>query len=414
MTGLPVLWLYGPAGIGKTTTAWNLFTQLAGDGVPIGYVDIDQLGMCYSVPTTDTWAPEPTADPGRYRMKERNLDAVAANFQAAGARGLIVSGVIDADRGIDPHLLPHASLTPCRLRADPAELRRRVLSRGRPSDDADEVLDEAAKLDRNAPPGGICLDTTNLSVNQTLEAVRVRTGEWPGRTRAATAGVTKSEPETAAPPGHSVTIPGEILWLCGATGSGKSTVGWRVYQEVSRAGIQTAFVDLDQIGFHRPSPAADPGNHRLKARNLAALWQTFHASGAKCAVIVGPVDDPDTVRMYQAHLPATPITVCRLHATHDQLAERIGLRGSGLGETWGLPGDELVGQPSEHLHRVARQAAAHAEALECAAIGDLSVNTDGRPAQEIAQEILTRSQWPSMRLRNSPMTPVMGRPSRVR
>ncbi len=42
---VPVLWLYGPAGVGKTTVAWELFTQLTRGGTPTGYVDIDPA-MC--------------------------------------------------------------------------------------------------------------------------------------------------------------------------------------------------------------------------------------------------------------------------------------------------------------------------------------------------------------------------------
>jgi pantothenate kinase-related protein Tda10 len=48
MTTLPVLWLYGPSGIGKTTVTWELFVRLFREGVSTGYVDIDQLGMCYA------------------------------------------------------------------------------------------------------------------------------------------------------------------------------------------------------------------------------------------------------------------------------------------------------------------------------------------------------------------------------
>jgi hypothetical protein len=36
-----------------------------------GHVDIDQLSICY---------PEPASDPGRHRMKARNLHAVIASF----------------------------------------------------------------------------------------------------------------------------------------------------------------------------------------------------------------------------------------------------------------------------------------------------------------------------------------------
>ena len=74
---IPVLWLCGPPGVGKSTIGCEIFTQLSQAGVEAGYVDIDQLGMCY---------PVPVSDPGRHRMKARNLDAVVTNYRAAGAR----------------------------------------------------------------------------------------------------------------------------------------------------------------------------------------------------------------------------------------------------------------------------------------------------------------------------------------
>lgn len=389
---LPVLWLYGPAGVGKTTVAWELFTQLTRDGTPTGYVDIDQLGMCYAAPTSGEWAPEPASDPGRHRMKTRNLDAVVANFQAAGARCMVVSGVVDAGRGVDVDLLPQAALTLCRLRSEPAELRQRIASRGRPSDQVDEVLRYADALDRNDLPGA-CIDTTGQRVADVLQLVRKHTDGWPNLT--GSTGAPGSEaPDLSRPYGGPVTSQGQILWLCGTTAVGKSTVGWQIYEQVNRAGFRTAFVDLDQIGFYRPVPACDPGNHRLKAGNLAAIWQTYHASGAQRLIVVGPVDRPDSVRTYTTALPTATITLCRLHANRDQLTERIMLRGQGLGSTWGMPGDELKGQSSALLRHVADDATADAEALESAAIGDLRIDTDGRPVQNIAQEILLRTGWP--------------------
>jgi hypothetical protein len=58
--------------------------------------------------------------------------------------------------------------------------------------------------------------------------------------------------------------------LCGPTGVGKSAVGFEIYLRDLRAGRAAAY----QIGFCRPAPARDPGNHQVKARNLAALWRT--------------------------------------------------------------------------------------------------------------------------------------------
>jgi hypothetical protein len=42
---------------------------------PAGFVDIDQLGMCF---------PAPPHDPELFLLKERNVSAVAANFRRVG------------------------------------------------------------------------------------------------------------------------------------------------------------------------------------------------------------------------------------------------------------------------------------------------------------------------------------------
>jgi chloramphenicol 3-O-phosphotransferase len=393
-TRLPVLWLYGPSGVGKTTVAWELFAGLARDGTAAGYVDIDQLGMCYAAPTPDAWAPEPASDPGRHRLKIRNLDAVLANFRVEGARCVVVSGVVDTARGVDPALLPRAALTLCRLRGEPSELRRRLTGRGRPSDRPEGILRDAEALDRNGLPGA-CVDTTGRGVDEVLRLVRDRTGGWPGPAAAAVdlSSVDRSPVDMSLPRADRSAGPGRILWLCGAAGVGKSSVGWEVYQQVRRAGVRAAFVDLEQVGFHRPTPAGDPGGHRLRAANLAALWRNYRAGGTRQLIAVGPVGRSDEVRRYTDALPGVEVTVCRLHADRDRLTERIMRRGRGLGSTWGMPGDPLRGQPDAVLRQAADAATADASALEAAAIGDSRIDTSGRPVPELAREILLRTGW---------------------
>ena len=143
---IPVLWLCGPPGIGKTSVGWEIFTQLTRAGIEAGYVDIDQLGICY---------PEPALDPGRHRMKARNLGAVVANYRAAGARCVIVSGVADPGRGVHADLIPRAAVTVCRLRAGRDELRQRFLGRLR-------------------------VDTDGLTVEETADLIAARTGSSRG------------------------------------------------------------------------------------------------------------------------------------------------------------------------------------------------------------------------------------------
>ena len=97
--------------------------------------------------------------------------------------------------------------------------------------------------------------------------------------------------------------------------------------------------------------------------------------------------------MYAAALPAATITLCMLPAGREVLADRVARRGRGLTPAPGLAGDELIGQPAARLHEIADQAAQILDALD--GLGDLRADTDGRPAEEIAADLLRRTGWPS-------------------
>jgi hypothetical protein len=360
---LPVLWLCGPPGVGKSTVAWKLFTGLPG----AGYVDIDQLGMCY---------PEIPSDPGRTVLEARILGRAVANFAAAGASCLIVSGYIDSRRGIHTEYLTPAALTVLRMRCDQAQLRRRLEIRARPDEQRESALREAAVFDHSALPYP-CVDTSGRTVIEVLATVR---DWWPGC--------------PARQPGrwpNPVPTPGEILWLCGATAVGKSTIGWDVAEWSRRAGHTTGFVDLQQIGFLHPTPWQDPGNHRLKAANLAVVWANFHAYGARRLVVVGPVEHHRQIRLHNDALPAATMSLYRLHAHPDQLRERIRLRGLGGGPD--IAGDELRGQPAAVLARAHEAAVRQAVALERANIGDVRIDTDGHGVADLTREIVQSIGW---------------------
>jgi hypothetical protein len=74
-------------------------------------------------------------------------------------------------------------------------------------------------------------------------------------------------------------------------------------------------------------------------------------------------------------------------------AHRILLRGQGRG-SWPQPGDPLLGQSAERLLQVSDQAAAAVDALERASVGAVSINTDRRTVQEVADAIVARTGWP--------------------
>lgn len=128
--GIPVLWICGPPGVGKSTVSWQLYTELADSGVPVAFADTDQLSMCY---------PAPAGDPGRQHVRALNAGAVVRNFRSAGARCVIVSGLLGPS-GLATGLLPDARVTLCRLCASPGEVERRFLARHGHRGDLDELL----------------------------------------------------------------------------------------------------------------------------------------------------------------------------------------------------------------------------------------------------------------------------------
>lgn len=187
--------------------------------------------------------------------------------------------------------------------------------------------------------------------------------------------------------------PTPVLWVCGPPCVGKSVVGWELFSRLTGAGVKAAYVDLAQIGFFRPAPEDDPDNHRIRARNLAAMWPTFRGAGVRCLVMAGGVEQRDVVASYALALPGTALTMCRLRAGPDQLTERILLRGRGRGPA--IPGDEMKGRSPDYLRSFADQAVATAERLDHAGLDAVCVDTDGQSVDEVADLVRAQADdWP--------------------
>jgi broad-specificity NMP kinase len=388
---VPVLWITGPGGVGKSTVSWQIFKELAQAGIHVAFADTDQFCICY---------PEPPGDPGRERIKAENAGALVLRYRAAGAYCVIANGVLDPLRGLHSELMPQAEVTVCRLRADRDEVARRLTGRHGPDDDLDqwlkESLDEADAMDAS-DFADVCVDTTGVTVAEVAELVRDSCRDWPGfsgslsRAWLASGADAMGRGDLKAN-GDAGGADGQILLICGPTGVGKSTVGWQLYVRYLHDGLTIGYVDLDQTGFVRPGSADDPGLHRLKAGNLAAVWRTYHAAGARHLIATGPIESQAVLQTYIRAVPAASVTVCRLHAGPVELTRRIMSRGGG--GTWPQPGDPLRGQPAEYLRRVADQAIADDNALERAGVGTARVDTDGRSAAEAADLIAGMTNWP--------------------
>lgn len=160
-----------------------------------------------------------------------------------------------------------------------------------------------------------------------------------------------------------------LLWLCGPSGVGKSAVAWAIYSGVSDA----AYVDTDQLGMCYPARAEDPGNDRLMAANVAAMWPNFRRAGARCLIVSGCIDTPDLVPTYTA-IPYTTATIVRLRADREILRHRFLARGRYV---------DLI-----------EAALAEADALDNAGFPGLCMDTTGKSIADIAEQIRSTTHWP--------------------
>lgn len=359
--------------MGKSTAAWEVLRRWRALGVRTGYVDIDQLGMC--LPT----APE---DPDRTRLKARNLGAVVETFRAAGAQRLLVSGVATAHEApVFAEHLPGAQITWVLLHLPSAELSSRLRAMGWQQGPIHETTRYAEEVAATSF-ADISLNVAGQSVADVadrLQEIPVRMEEPPRRSF------------TLGQPGSHAPIP--MLWLCGARASGKSTVGWEVFQRLVGAGVRTLFLDLRQLGFVEPSAAGDPSNHAVRATNLGALLQL---SDASAAVVTGAVETEREVRTYIDLLPpGIRPTLVRLQAEPKALRQRFLLRTRRVG--WRETGDDLSGMPQRMLERCWREALAADERVDRCGIGDLVVETSGHDPVAIADKVLAAAPgWPDI------------------
>ncbi|MFD7667834.1 hypothetical protein [Streptomyces sp. NPDC059788] len=163
-----ILVLCGAAGVGKSTTAYEVSHQLGHADVPHALIDTDQLDQVHP------WPP-PGLAPSE--LSRRNLAAVWANLAEVGHTRLILTGVfvaLERELAWIADAVPGAGITSVRLTADTPSLEERVRRREIGSGAADQLtrtLRQHAALRRPEAPGVTVIDTTGRSVSAVASEV---------------------------------------------------------------------------------------------------------------------------------------------------------------------------------------------------------------------------------------------------
>jgi adenylylsulfate kinase-like enzyme len=185
---VPLLLIAGAPAAGKSSVAWEIFFTLIRSGVPVATLDLDVVG--YGPPSAFR----------SFEMKVRNLGSIWSNYQAAGARCFVVSGLQAAADEIEAcaRAVPGSVSTVFVLTVTEAEQRARIFRRARQeygsntgggsSNQTPEALERFAadatlELARSEPiPGALVLDTVGVGVPELAHRVLSAT-DWPDLTR---------------------------------------------------------------------------------------------------------------------------------------------------------------------------------------------------------------------------------------
>jgi AAA domain len=358
---LPVLWLCGAPATGKSTVAWQLFNDLADQGLCLGYLDIDQIGMLQ---------PPSDADPGCHQFKVDNLAAMVPNYRAAGAQVLVISGVIDPGNGHDfAKAAVDADISFCHLIVDEPTLRERLGGRGWPSEAADEAV----------------VMMSGLADAAFVTTVIDTTGREPGELARDAAKLVTAAPGTS----HLQELPecsfglgcpaGEVTIVIGPRAVGKSTVSWGLAMRRWVSGERTAYVDLDQVGILRPAPVESS----LQAANLGVIWRNALSGGAGRLIANGMVTTKEDLGVLRHAVRPSIARAVRLAASPDILWERILARAPGSPSR--LINDDLENAAPDVQHRVHRVAVAQEVGYAASDLGDDVIDTTDLRIEEAVQ-----------------------------
>ncbi|WP_261553893.1 hypothetical protein [Frankia tisae] len=168
MSATRILLVCGAAGVGKSSTAYEIAHQLADLNVPHAMIDCDELDRVH---------PWPPPGLSTSELSRRNLGALWANFAALGHTRLLLTGVFatlaDELRWI-ADAVPGADIATIRLTADLPTLTSRIHRREIGSGAHAQLARSTRQLEAIAGSdqlGVTVLDTTSQTVTATAAQI---------------------------------------------------------------------------------------------------------------------------------------------------------------------------------------------------------------------------------------------------
>ena len=316
---LPVVWLCGAPGAGKSVVAWELFQARADEQV--AYVDIDQLKML-------------SAEAGdSFDLAAASFTALVDAHSSFGTQAVIVSGVIDPEQMavLEAALRDRAEVTWILIDADDDTLEARIRERGWP-DDLVEMAIAEARAWRSVP------DVPRISTSSATPSEAAKEAGDRLTPRASTPLSPRARVEE--------TDVRDLVVIYGPRAVGKSAISWAVFMGCMERGEQIGYLDADQLGFvHASTEVRD----QLIRGAVESIAHVFREAGASHILVNGNLSEALISTWGEAGA-----TLVHLDAPIATLAERAAARHGG--DAARLAGDDLKGASSDVRAAVLEQA----------------------------------------------------------
>ncbi len=133
-------------------------------------------------------------------------------------------------------------------------------------------------------------------------------------------------PEAAAvAPSASATPPdARAVVLTGAYGSGKTTTAVEIADRLDAAGVPSAAIDLDWLGWHSAPGIDEHDDPRLTLANLAAMRAIYLEAGVRSFVLAWRVPRREATSRRLRDVLRMPATVVRIDVPIEVIEHRLG------------------------------------------------------------------------------------------
>lgn len=186
----------------------------------------------------------------------------------------------------------------------------------------------------------------------------------------------------------------QILLLGGASGTGKTTVGWELSAILEQRCVAHCVIDGDTLGHIFPAPPGDPSRSGIVERNLASVWSGFAEVGQTRLIYTNTVSvlEEEMIRRAVRASSARGVVSSEVEVEVEVEFEftSVVLVAGARTVAQRLARRETGDRVDLHIDRSLRAAMLlQQRASESVVV----ISTDGRAVEDVALEVLDATAW---------------------